>query len=149
MSREIGLAALQRFLLEVIHHPDGIDAGLAAHPEIDLDEVLLPRPGFDPRDGLAVYRRSHEARLFAVLSGTYPRLRELVGATTFTELARAYAAAEFRPGSDLDDFGPGFPDWLQKNAPRFDLRSEAIELARLELALAGAARVSQPGKRPH
>jgi uncharacterized protein (UPF0276 family) len=122
--------------------PDiGVDAdpGQDADPHADtgpLPEVLQQAFGaalFDPgRDaalapwlkgglrGLAIYRGNLHANWRRALAGSHPVLRQLVGADFFDALAGVYGRAQPSRDPDLNRFGAGLADFLERFAPAAD-----------------------------
>jgi uncharacterized protein (UPF0276 family) len=63
---------------------------------------------------LGLYRGNLTASWDKVLSNAYPVLRQLVGEEFFTALTRAYGMAHPSNDPDLNQFGAGFAEFLEK-----------------------------------
>lgn len=95
--------------------------------------------------GVDVYRRAIAANYRRALAATYPVVRDLLGAAAFEEAVDAFVAAHPPVSGDLNVYGGGFPDFLERHAPG---RSDARDMARLEWAIDESARAGDTGSAP-
>jgi hypothetical protein len=93
--------------------------------------------GLDPARRLAVYRHTVAANLSRALGLNFPAVRRLVGAEFFDGAARGFIAAEPPRSACLDDYHPGFAEFLARFAPAASLPYLA-GVARLEWAVSRA-----------
>ena len=140
------LDVLQRWMLAVIAHPAGVEAGLiseqsqAAIPlEPDqLASVIPPSQRCSSLQRLGVYSHAYFARLFECLSAEFPATKHAAGDDAFAQLALQYLQRHPPSSYTLAQLGADFPASLQETRPpREDAGSPdwadfLIDLARLE-----------------
>ena len=90
--------------------------------------------GLTPAARLAVYRNTVVASLTTALRLSYPAVHRLVGAAFFENAAQLFLAAQPPRGACLDDYDPGFADFLADFAPAASIRYLA-GVARLDWAV--------------
>jgi len=73
--------------------------------------------GLAPAARLAVYRNTVVAGLTTALRLSYPAVHRLVGAAFFESAAQLFLTAQPPRGACLDDYAPGFADFLAGFAP--------------------------------
>src|SRR5215469_18152462 len=73
--------------------------------------------GLAPAARLAIYRNTVIASLTTALRLSYPAVHRLVGAAFFDSAAHLFLAARPPRGACLDDYDPGFADFLAGFAP--------------------------------
>ena len=144
MSRD-GVAAigsdlgdLQRWMLAVITHPEGLDRGLEVTPGPGadaLDAVLTPGPALSERDRLAIYARMYYSRLIDILADDYACVMEIAGEEPFRAAARAYLAACPPTGYSIFTFDAAFADWIERERPDLPHLDLIVDVARLERAI--------------
>ena len=86
---------------------------------------------------LNVYRNTMIASLTTALRLSYPAVHRLVGAAFFESAAQIFIAAQPPQGACLDDYDPGFADFLAEFAPAAALPYLA-GVARLDWAVSRA-----------
>jgi hypothetical protein len=97
------LAVTQRWMLDVITDPDGLDAGLAhaadgSRRTLGVDAVVHGSQGLGARERLALYSRAYHRRLADCLRESYPGLRHALGHELFDDFAQEYLRAQLHAG---------------------------------------------------
>jgi hypothetical protein len=100
--------------------------GLAADQIVDA--------GLAPAQRLGIYRNTIVATLANALRLSFPAVHRLVGADFFEGAARIFAHEQAPRCADLNAYGAGFPDFLQRFEPAASLAYLA-DVARLEWAV--------------
>lgn len=90
--------------------------------------------GLAPAARFAVYRNTIVASLTAALRLSYPTVHRLVGAAFFESAAQLFLAAQPPRGACLDDYDPGFADFLADFVPAVSIPYLA-GVARLDWAV--------------
>ncbi|MDE2228532.1 MAG: putative DNA-binding domain-containing protein [Alphaproteobacteria bacterium] len=93
--------------------------------------------GIDAAARLNVYRNTMIASLTTALRLSYPTVHRLVGAAFFESAAQIFIAAHPPQGACLDDYDPGFVDFLAEFAPAASIPYLA-GVARLDWAVSRA-----------
>jgi hypothetical protein len=130
------LRTSQRWLLDVVAHPDGVPAGLEAaavhlgttHPRT----LIAPGPHLSPEDQLHVYAYMYFERQLEVLDHELPTTRFLLGPDPFRALVRAYLQVHPSTHPSLDRLGHAFADFLAGQPDELPHRDLAVSLARVE-----------------
>jgi hypothetical protein len=131
------LPVLQRWLLEVITHPQGIEAGVASDaaqgqigiPLNQLDQIILPSRACSSVERLAVYGNAYFARLMECLREEFPAFHHAVGDDACGAFAFGYLQRH-PPGSyTLSDLGRCFPAYLADSRPRDEEHAFASPLS--------------------
>lgn len=142
------LATLEQWMLSVISHPDGIEAGIAcdeAREQIDmapghLDRIVARSQRLTSGERLQIYANAYYARLIECLREEFPTLVHVLDESTFDGFAFGYIQ-RFPPRSyTLADLGSRFPHYLEQTRPSDALRDDGrpswpdflIDLARVE-----------------
>ena len=105
---------------------------LALEAEIAAD--VADTAHTDTSTRLAIYANAYRLRLIAALREDYPKLRELLGADEFDQLARIYVACRPSQHPNIRWFGQQLPALLRAQVPYRDQPALA-EMAVFELAL--------------
>jgi hypothetical protein len=100
--------------------------------------------GLAPAARLAVYRNTIVTGLTAALRLSYPALHRLVGAEFFEGAAQLFLEARPPRGACLDDYDPGFADFLADFAPAAAIPYLA-GVARLDWAVSRALHAPDAG----
>jgi hypothetical protein len=119
------LGQLQRWMREVITHPDGVEAGLrseAAHAEIAapaeaVEKIILPSRQQTSLQRLGIYANAYYARLLECLREEFPLLAKTLGEETFDGFAFGYLQAYPSRSYTLGDLGRYFPQYLTETQP--------------------------------
>ena len=93
---------------------------IAMHAALSGDDSALApwlRGGEAGRAGLAVYRNTVAKARADALAALYPSIERLVGAEWFRDAALIFARSQPPSGPVMDDYGHGFPDWLETFPP--------------------------------
>ena len=109
---------------------------IAMHAAMDGDEHALDpwlKGGAAGRAGLAVYRNTVAKARADALAALYPTVARLVGTDWFRDAALIFARQDPPSGPVMDDYGHGFPDWLESFPPATELAFLA-PVARLDRA---------------
>lgn len=143
-KHERTLAAIQRWMLSVITHPRGVEAGAASdearsHLPIDpdqLEQLIAPSSKLSSADRLSVYADAYYARLIEVMRVTFSTLRRAIGEEAFDELAFGYLRAHPSRSYSLDPLGDRFAEYLEATRPDdADWPDFVIDLAKLDWAI--------------
>jgi hypothetical protein len=132
------LAVLQRRLHALITQPRPIAEAAEALASVDAGIAPLPRwvqagSADDAAERVAIYARSHFARLRESLGEDFPCVRAAIGAGEFDRLTVAYLLAHPSTEPSLHTLGRQLPAFLARwRAP--DHRADLSELAALEYA---------------
>lgn len=141
------LPDLQRWMLSVVTHPEGVEAGIEAPATRgfvdvaadDVERVVLPSQKLDALSRLKVYGSSYFARLLECLRSEFTALVSILGEETFDAFGFEYLRTYPPHSYTLGQLGANFPKFLRENQPAEDLASETptwshllVDLARLE-----------------
>ena len=141
------LERVQRWMLSVIAHPDGIDEGAdatEARRRIDagagqLESVVTRSRQLSASERLAVYGNAYYARLLDCLGEVYPVLLRTLGEDTFQGFAFSYLQSHPSKSYTLNELGRAFPGFLRTTRPEDEDGAEwadfLIDLADLEWAI--------------
>lgn len=141
------LERVQRWMLSVITHPDGIDEGADAEEArrwIDagagqLESVVTRSRKLSASERLAVYGNAYYARLLDCLGEVFPILMRTLGEETFQGFAFGYLQSYPSKSYTLNHLGRRFPGYLRETRPRGGDGAEwadfLIDLAELEWAI--------------
>lgn len=141
------LERVQRWMLSVITHPDGIDEGADADEArqwIDagagrLESVVTRSRKLSASERLAVYGNAYYARLLDCLGEVFPILLRTLGEDTFHGFAFGYLQSYPSKSYTLNHLGRRFPDYLRETRPQggdsADWADFLIDLAELEWAI--------------
>jgi hypothetical protein len=114
------LDSLQRWMIEALIAPDGVDADTIA-------ATLLPGPKLSASACLAIYQRSYILRLRKCLEEQFPASYHALGAALFADFADEYLRACPSDSYTLHELGRRFPEWLEDNRPDRDQPPEQRE----------------------
>jgi len=134
------LHALERWMQELLTHPDGPGAG-AASPAArsalaaTIPDVFLPSRELTSEERVGVYAEMYFARLIEVLEEEFPALVHLLGHERAHELFHAYVIAHPSRHYSLNVLGKSLEAFVRDEAGQIDERSFAVELVRLERAI--------------
>ncbi len=141
------LGRVQRWMLAVITHPDGIDEGADADEAqrwIDvgagrLESVVTRSRKLSASERLAVYGNAYYARLLECLGEVYPVLLRTLGEEVFNGFAFGYLQSHPSKSYTLGELGRRFPGYLRETRPQggdgADWADFLIDLAELEWAI--------------
>ncbi len=138
-----GLRALETWMLRIVTHPGGVDAGFeAAQSEgllpagtSSLDDLVPPNDRLSAGEQLHVYAFAYFDRITDVLRGEYPSVELLLGPARFGSLARDFITEQPSRTYTLNRVGVPFSSWLAERAGDDPLLSFAIDLSLVERAL--------------
>ncbi|MDF1737862.1 MAG: DNA-binding domain-containing protein [Verrucomicrobiales bacterium] len=141
------LERVQRWMLSVIAHPDGINEGADATEArrwIDagagqLESVVTRSRQLSASERLAVYGNAYYARLLDCLGEVYPVLMRTLGEETFQGFAFSFLQSHPSKSYTLNELGREFPGFLRATRPEDEGGAEwadfVIDLADLEWAI--------------
>jgi len=119
------LDAIQRWMMSVITHPQGIEEGISettAQREFaitpgQIEDLILPSESCSSFQRLSVYNNAYFARLIECLTSEFPTVKRIVGDDSFAAFVVAYLR-QSPPGSyTLGDLGRGFAASLRATRP--------------------------------
>jgi len=130
---------LQKWLLNIISHPDGTEAGaraLESATGIQLNDIVEDGPNLTAMERVDVYTDMYFWRLVDILRGDFPSLVYCLGEERFNDLAKACLAKYPPHGYSLQCLGKSLPGFLREGHTTGDEPSPDFlaELAELELA---------------
>jgi putative DNA-binding protein len=111
-------------------------AAVLERADTDLRPYIVA-DGLDASERLDVYRNTSASVLTAALGLSYPAVKRLVGNEFFEGAAGIFIAGEPPQSACLDDYGAGFPAFLEQFPPASSL-SYLPDVARLEWAVSSA-----------
>jgi hypothetical protein len=123
------LAALQRWFLDTVTHPDGVAAGAG---DRGIASVVTPSRALDPAARIGIYAGMYFLRLAEVLEEDFAGLRARLGCEAADALFRAYLVAHPSRHPNLNELGARLPEFL---AARDGAQPFEAELARLERSM--------------
>ena len=138
------LNALQRWMLAVVMHPGGVEAGADsksaqscfATPTINLEDVIDRSHALTSAERLAIYNRAYFARLLECLRDSYRVLCQAIGEEAFDDFAVSYLQDFPSNSYTLNDLGARFPDYLRQGRQAADPEETwpdfVVDLATLE-----------------
>jgi hypothetical protein len=141
------LAALQRWLLEVVSHAQDVEDALvrpaaAGWLAPDAVHAVIRGPaGLDAVAGLGIYHRMYRLRLRDALETDFPALLAVVGPERFEALAIEFIEARPSTSWTLNRLGDAFPEHLAARAEPW-----IAELAALELQQTLAIQSAESGR---
>ena len=124
-SGQRSLDRLQRWMQEVITHPEGIAAGIAsglAQSEITtsqatIEDVIGRSKSLGSVERLAVYGNAYFARLGECLGDEFLALKHALGEESFAGFAYGYLQQYPSQSYTLADLSRSFPDYLRETRP--------------------------------
>jgi hypothetical protein len=134
------LDAHLRWMLHVVTHPDGDEAGVRAAGDAGLlppgartlHDVVTPGPQLDAAGRLHVYAYAYLARLVEVMGNEYPSIKFLLGDKRFESLCRRFLVGNPSRSYSLNRLSAGFPAWLAAESADFDSLRFPATLAAVE-----------------
>lgn len=125
MSHQRSLEKLQRWIQEVITHPDGIPAGIespTAREQIEIgtsqiEEVIECSSRLGSAERLAVYGNAYFSRLIECLGEEFPATRHALGEETFHSFALGYIQHSPSSSYSLGFLGERFVQFLIETRP--------------------------------
>ena len=139
------LDQVQRWMMSVITHPDGVASGIesdAAQRELSvspdqIEQVITRSRRCTSLERLQVYGNAYHARLIECLQDEFPALRHALGEDTFEAFAFDYLQHSPSQTYTLTQLGKNFPQFLRETRPA-DVPPEStwpeflVDLATLE-----------------
>ncbi len=144
MSTEApAVRGLQQWMLRVVSHQDGLEAGLGAAKAdglwptdgSEVEDIVPPNDRLGSREQLQIYAFMYFARLIEVMEREYPTVLFLLGADRFARIARAYLGLHPPRHYDLGHLSSQFPDFLASLDEPAAYPPFAAALARVERAM--------------
>jgi hypothetical protein len=139
------LEQVQRWMLSVITHPNGIVSGIEsdeAQQQVpvtaeDIEQIITRSRQCTSLERLQIYGNAYYARLIECLQDEFPALRHALGDETFDAFALAYLQDCPSRSYTLSKLGTDFPHFLRETRP-LDIPPEStwpeflVDLATLE-----------------
>jgi len=130
----------ERWVQEVITHPDGIGAGMetnAARKLIDvapgeIEKVILPSKQLSSAERIGIYSSMYFLRLIEILEKDFEVVRHAVGEKRFTDLAADYLGKHPSTYYSLNRLGAKFAEFLGKEVKKLPHKEFLADVARLE-----------------
>lgn len=138
------LNRVQRWMQEVITHPDGVLSGAdgeAARDLIDvgrgnLESVVTRSRSLEASDRLAIYANAYYARLIECIGDVFPVLKRVLGEEVFDSFAFDYLQSYPSKRYTLNDLGDQFVHFLRRTRPDPDQEKDGADWADLLIDLA-------------
>lgn len=138
-----GLEHLERWMLAVVSHPAGVEAGRrsAAATRLlpgsagRLEDIVLPSRSLSAAERLGIYGYMYYARLVEVMEEEYPTTRRILGDEDFDRACRRYIARHPSTDRTLQQLSAGFPAFLARHLRGDRRRLLASDVARIERAM--------------
>lgn len=161
MEKTRPLDLVQRWMLSVISHPDGIVSGIESdvaqrHVTVsanEIEQVITRSRQCTSLERLQVYGNAYYARLIECLQDEYPALRHALGDETFDAFAMAYLQNCPPRSYTLSQLGADFPSFLRETRP-LDLPLDSawpeflVDLATLERTYSEVFDAPGPERQP-
>ncbi len=138
MSRENAtLDGIERWMLAVVTHPAGVQAGLTEQQQqiTDLERIVLPSKQQSPLDRMSVYASIYFLRLQEIMDDEYPTLRYLLGEEQFGRTVKDYLTRYPSTHYNLNRLSQRLPHFLLKEAGDIPHREFAASVATVERAM--------------
>lgn len=134
------LERLERWVQEVITHPDGVGAGAASRPAEEalattVESVVLPSATLSASERIGIYAGMYYLRLIEVLDGDFPGLKAVLGSDAFLALLHEYVAAHPSRHYSLNMLGAQLAAYVREERAELPHAAFLAELAELERAL--------------
>ncbi len=131
------LDTLERWWMEVITHPDGVDVGSATPSaraifDRSVEAVVEPSQSLSSEERLGIYSSMYFSRLFEVLEKDFAATRDVVGVDDFRRLSAEYVIRHPPYHYSLNRLGESFAKFLRDEADDCPHRAFAAEVASLE-----------------
>lgn len=142
-SRAPELDRLERWMLEVVSHPDGASAGVRTesagrHLPVSaerLEDVVEPSKALSATERLEIYAGMYYWRMIDVLAEDFRAVRRVLGDERFAEIARAYIDAHPSTHYSLSMLGRALPQFLRESEAPVSHREFVADLAALERSI--------------
>jgi hypothetical protein len=126
------LAQIQRWFLEAISHPSGVQAGNATidasthltFAEDHITDLVTASKKLTAWERLGIYNQAYFARLLECMQEEYPMVRHTVGDDLFHDFALSYLQQHPPSSYSLYHLGTHFPKFLLAQRPVKSLSSE-------------------------
>lgn len=134
------LDRLQRWMQEVITHPEGVVPGLGSRAarkyakvdENSVESVVAPSKQLTSVERLQIYANQFHWRLIDVLAADFPTVHRVVGPEAFYDLVVDYLARHPPTSYSLAPLGAAFPRFLLEEANDLPHREFLFDVAVLE-----------------
>jgi hypothetical protein len=136
------LSELQRWMMDVVTHPDGARSGIEAASKSGTSglkgqkahSIVRRSKNLTSLERISIYQEMYYLRLIEILEGDFSAVRHAVGEDEFPELAKAYVVAYPSKHYDLCNLGAKFSIFLRA-AKSLKRRAFVADLAKLERAI--------------
>ncbi len=138
-SLDFDVEQFQRWMFELVTHPEGVDGGSkAAHRShgVSVERMVLPSRLRSASERIGVYAGMYFNRLVEILFNDFPALAHALGDQGFYHLGRDYLVKHPSRSKQLVTLGQHLEEFIANEADVDDkLRPFLVELARLEMVL--------------
>ncbi len=138
MAREdAALDGIERWMLALVMHPAGVQAGLTEQQQqlTDLERVVLPSQRQSALERMSVYADMYLLRLLEIMADEYPTLCHLLGEELFSKAAQDYLTRYPSANYNLNRLSQRFPQFLLEEAEEIPQRQFAASVATVERAM--------------
>lgn len=132
------LEQLEKWMLHVVSHPEGIEEGIASDEAHAIwvtkcvEDIANPGPQLSATDRLRVYSDMYYWRLIDALADDFPVVQFVLGQDQFYDLAKRYIHKHTSTSPNLCHLGAHFAAFIKKNQEE---QSEFLgDLAQVERA---------------
>ncbi len=137
------LDTLERWMQEVVMHPDGAAAGVRAAPArrllpaaaSKLEDIVLPSKSLTSVERLDIYAHMYYSRLLEILGEEYPVTRRVLGDEAFWNACHRFVERNPSRHRTLNHLSFRFPLFLSRHLPPGNRRGLATDVARVERAM--------------
>ena len=136
------LSELQRWMMDVVTHPEGASAGIDAASKSGTSglkgqkahSIVRRSKNLTSLERIGIYQEMYFLRLIEILEGDFSAVRHAIGEDDFPEVAKAYVVAYPSKHYDLCNLGAKFSIFLRA-AKTLKHRAFLADLAKLERAI--------------
>lgn len=137
------LDQIERWMLEVVTHPEGVEAGMAtpaAQQQIPLaleklDQLVAPSKSLTSVERVRLYANMYFWRIIDILVAEYPTVLHVTGRERFRSLATDFIVRYPSTHYDLGQMSREFPRYLAEEAETLDHRGFLADVARIERSM--------------
>jgi hypothetical protein len=131
----------ERWVMEVVSHPEGVEAGLSSKsarklidvPPEELSKVILPSKNLSSAERIGIYQSMYFVRLVECLEKDFEVVKHVLGEKRFNDVAMAYLIKHPSTHYSLNKLSDKFPHFIEKEVKDIPHRAFLAELAELEL----------------
>ena len=140
---KFNLDRLERWMQEVIQHPEGAREGsestaarkLPGFKNTRIEDVFLPSEHLSAEYRVNMYANMYVWRLMECIQSDFPAVHHALGDDTFSSLAQGYVNKHPSRHYSLNRFGAKFSEYVRNEVPKVPHREFIADLAALEWAI--------------